>query len=252
MPQAKFNVVELSTCPQGKSLVQDPIAFMRGSPSTLLFHQIFDPRVPPQERLGIQSDLIRSPDFENRKRYALRLSGTLNGEVCVKLRPHKALHRLLGPRHARNEYRRHQEVLHRGFAAVSPLGYADFKDIHNRTWQCFVQEALPQDTRSGESLLTLALEKRALVVARELAKLHEAQIFHGDLKPYHVILSPGLPHWLYVDLDPVRFGVSRRHSPSTSIKRCVTFSMQSADWRNHSSKPTSRHCQHFLPTPRQA
>jgi len=211
MPHAKFNVVELlRSSHQGESLLQDPIAFMRGSPETLLFHQIFDPRLTPQERLETQNHLIRSHNFESRKRYALRLSGTFNGEVCVKLRPQRAPHRLLGPRHARNEYRRHEEVARRGFAAVSPLGYASFKDIQNQTWQCFVQEGLPQDTHSGESLRTLSLEERALVIARELAKLHEAEIFHGDLKPYHVVVSSNTAHWLYVDLDPVRFGVSRR------------------------------------------
>ena len=211
MPKAHSNVLNLlRSSPHGERLLLDPIEFMRASPESLLFHQVLNPRLTIQERLETQRDLIKAEGFENRKRYALRLPSTFNGEVCVKLRQQKTLSRLFGPRHARNEYHRHQEVLQRGFAATRPLGFDAIKDIHGHPWEYFIQEALPTEASSGESLLNQAAKDRVSIIASELAKLHQAQIFHGDLKPYHVVLLPQSPHWLYLDLDPVRFGISRR------------------------------------------
>ena len=194
----------------GSALVRDPVAFMRSHPDTVLIHQSRDPRIPHQRRLELQREVVGDSSFVRRKRFALRLPEPSTGGLCIKLRPQARLTRFFGPHHARNEHTRHLSVQSLGFAATRPIGFAQLSDSRGGMWQYFLQEVLEETDLSGESLSELAPDERMPRVAQELATLHRADIFHGDLKPYHVVLRPNSPHWLYIDLDPVRFGLTRR------------------------------------------
>ena len=208
--RASSTLTLISSSPLGVALLRDPIAFLRAHPDALLIHQSRDPRLSALRLSELQKATVEAPEFPKRKRFALRLSGTSGGELCVKLRPQKMLERLVGPLHARNELKRHQEVQRRAFAATRPIGFGSSRDAKGHFWQYFAQEVLSETAISGETILVEPLEQRLGIVAAELAKLHQADIFHGDLKPYHVVVSAQAEHWLYLDLDPVRFGVTRR------------------------------------------
>lgn len=212
----------IDSSPLGGALLKDPMEFMQTYPENVLIHQSRDARIPLERRLELQKELVARDTFTQRKRFALRLSETSMGAVCVKLRPQGGLGELFGPKYARNEHRRHLDVERRGFAATRPLGHTKIVDGQGLRWQCFVQKALSDADTSGESILALSLKERLPLVAQELAKLHQADIFHGDLKPYHVVIREQSPHWLYVDLDPARIGLTSRRR-TTNLYQALRY-----------------------------
>ena len=206
----EFSTTEtlIRTSALGDAFLAAPLEFLKRHPETLLVHRSRDDQLSPQELRDLQERTVSAPDFSVRKRFALKLETASHGPICLKFRSLSWTEGLLGPLHARAELRRHTEVKRRHFAATEPLGIGTWRDNTQKRWQYFIQRWIDPSWASGESLLKESLS--ATKLATEIAALHNAGIFHGDLKPYHVAIPSDAAHWLYLDLDPVRFGLSQR------------------------------------------
>ena len=198
----------IRTTELGDAFLAAPLEFLRLHPEALLVHRSRDRQLTPQKLRDLQQRIVSAQDFTKRKRFAIKLETASHGPLCLKFRPLSWAEGFLGPLHAKAELQRHTEVQHRNFAATEPLGIGTWRDKEQKRWQYFIQGWIDPTWASGESLLKGSLSSAK--PATEIAALHNAGIFHGDLKPYHVAIPNDAAHWLYLDLDPVRFGLSQR------------------------------------------
>ncbi len=211
MEASQSKLIDLiRSAPVGTDLLSDPVGFIQCNPTVLLHHRSRSPNISEGAQEEIQRDIANARHFATRKRYALKLNDTTEGPICLKLRRLKTWERLVFRNHAARESQRHHKTAKAGFAAATQLGHAQFTSSANQIWQVFGQSLVPNQWPSGEVLLAKEPASRIASIATELARLHDASLVHGDLKPYHVVLKPDAEHWLYLDLEPMTFRVSYR------------------------------------------